>query len=209
MMHSLVAVPISPLSLYSMDLPQSLQILHLKDNQLTGTIPSAFGELPFLSWLDLSNNQLVGTIAQSFGTSESIDDFRVAGNMLYDDIPLGLCTNSKINSGAVQQHGCHGVLCPAGTYSENGFASNEETCLPCPEGTTSFYLGSLTCRELSMDDFLAMLYEVMHTSFFPDDRSLDYLDENHSVCDWEGVTCDSNGEATSLMFPLDATVEDF
>jgi hypothetical protein len=164
--------------------------------------------LPFLSWLDVSGNGLAGTIPPSLGDSTSIDDFRAAENMLYGSIPSGLCSNTKLNAGSAKRHGCHGVLCPVGTYCETGFANVDEVCLPCPEGSTSLYLGSTSCIELGMNDFLAMLYEVTHTSLDPLDNTLDMVDDTHSICDWQGVFCDEDGQATSLMFPLHATVDE-
>ena len=59
-------------------------------NQLTGTIPAAYGELPYLSWFDVSHNQLHGTIPATFGQSRSIKDFRLGGNMFYDPVPPSL-----------------------------------------------------------------------------------------------------------------------
>lgn len=185
---------------------QALQILHLKDNLLTGTIPAAFGDLLYLSWFDISQNHLLGTIPSSFAKNPSLEDFRLAGNMLYDDVPHGLCTNPRINGGSTKQHGCSGILCPSGTYSENGYASDDKPCMSCPAGEVSLYLGSLKCLLLSERDYLAILYEVMQGSLWPDEKSANWGDYSYSVCDWAGINCDSNGETASLSFPLIASI---
>lgn len=164
---------------------------------MTGTISSSFGYLPFLSWLDVSSNHLLGTIPLSFAKSTTLDDFRLAGNMIYDDVPQELCINTKLNGGSAKQHGCNGVLCPAGTFSENGYANGDEICLPCPDGLTSLYLGSLSCIEVTMTDVLSILYEVMRGPILSDDSSLDAT----SICDLQGINCDENGVPTSLEFP--------
>jgi Leucine rich repeat len=184
-----------------------LQIFHLKDNLLTGTIPAAFGDLPYLLWFDISQNLLLGTIPSSFGKSQSIEDFRLAGNMLYDAVPHGLCINPRINGGATKQHGCDGVLCPAGTYAETGHATDDQPCIKCPDGQSNLYIGSLTCNEISEVDILSILYEVLQGAMWPEDKSVNWSDPSKSVCEWAGIDCDSNGEITSISFPLLAATD--
>jgi hypothetical protein len=184
-----------------------LQILHLKGNQLTGTIPAAFGYLPDLSWFDLSQNNLLGTIPSSLANVSTLKDFRLSGNMLYDEVPHGLCVNPNINEGTTKLHGCSGVLCPAGTYSESGYASGDKACIPCPEGWSSLYLGSFSCVLLSEADLLAMLYEVLQGSTWPEDKRVNWGNDNYSVCEWAGIDCDTEGNTSSLSFPLTASVD--
>lgn len=186
---------------------QALQILHLKGNRLTGTIPEAFGRLPYLSWLDISENNLLGTIPLSFAESPTLEDFRIAGNMLYGEVPDGLCTNPTLNDGMAKLHGCSGVLCPTDTYAGTGYATESSPCLPCPDGQSSLYLGSLACITLSEPDFLAMLYEVMQGPMWSEKNSVNWLDTTVSVCEWAGIECDSNGVTTSLNIPLMATID--
>jgi hypothetical protein len=185
----------------------ALQIFHLKDNLLTGTIPAAFGNLPHLSWFDISQNHLLGTIPKSFGTSQSIEDFRLAGNMLYDAVPHGLCTNPNVNGGATKQYGCDGVLCPAGTYAETGYATHDRPCANCPDNQSNFYLGSISCSEISEVDILSILYEVMQGSTWPENKSVGWTDTTKPVCEWAGIDCDSNGEIISLSLPLIAAAD--
>jgi hypothetical protein len=109
---------------------KALQIVHLKGNHLTGTIPKGFGTLPSLTWFDVSQNYLLGTIPGTFVTSPNLVDFRVAGNMIYGEVPPGLCQNTILNSGATRQHGCSGILCPHGSYSESGYGKDDKACLP-------------------------------------------------------------------------------
>lgn len=131
----------------------------------------------------------------------SLVDFRVAGNMIYGDVPPGLCRNTVLNSGATLLHGCSGILCPRGSYSESGYGKDDKACRPCPEGRTSLYLGSLNCVELSEEDFLTMLYEVMEGSEWIIERKTNWGDYEVPVCDWTGIECDENGQTTSISFP--------
>jgi Leucine rich repeat len=181
---------------------QALQILHLKGNLLTGTIPEGFAHLEELSWFDVSQNHLLGTIPGAFVQSRSLVDFRVAGNMLYGDIPIGLCSNPTLNSGATKQYGCSGLLCPPETYSELGYEKDDIRCQPCPEGQTSFYLGSLSCIYLDEKDILSMLYEVFDGPSWPDNISQNWNDYSMSVCDWGGIDCDADGQTTGISLPL-------
>lgn len=174
---------------------------------MTGTIPEGLGNLPSLTWFDVSQNYLSGTIPNTFVTSPNLVDFRVAGNMIYGEVPTGLCRNTILNSGSTRQHGCSGILCPHGSYSESGYAKDDKTCLPCPDGQTSMYLGSFSCLELSEADLLTMLYEVMDGALWTIDQGDNWGDTSVSVCDWSGIECDKNGRTTSIGFPNMASVD--
>jgi hypothetical protein len=158
--------------------------------------------LPELSWFDVSQNHLLGTIPEAFVQARSLVDFRVAGNMLYGTIPVGLCSNPALNSGATKQYGCSGLLCPPETYSELGFEKDDVRCQPCPDDTTSFYLGSLSCFHLDEKDILSLLYEVLDGPSWPDNISQNWNDYSMSVCDWGGIECDENGQTTSISLPM-------
>jgi hypothetical protein len=225
-----------PASLVRMD---SLQILHLKDNLLTGTIPE-LGRNPLLSWVDLSDNYLHGPIPPSFGTSRVIEDLRLGHNMIHDPIPPGLCSNTRLNGGATtttsstpssqQQHensggssskagshakdpqaassssssSCDHVLCPLGTYSDSGHASESSPCHKCPPGQTTLYLGSprSSCHVVTPERLLSILFEVMRGEAWPLPFQENWGDESVPVCQWAGLTCDENDELTALAYPL-------
>ena len=66
-------------------------------NQLTGSIPEAFWQLPDLERLDLSNNQLTGPISSGIGNAPSLWQLNVEGNNLNGQLPseLGLVSTLK------------------------------------------------------------------------------------------------------------------
>jgi hypothetical protein len=171
-------------------------------NQLTGTISPKFGELPFLSWYDVSSNQLHGTIPATFGGSRSIKDFRLGGNMIYEPVPQSLCTNTNVNGGLTRMYGCDGVICPLGTFSDPGHATHSEGCKPCPEGLTTMYLGSSACEEFTEKDILSIFFDVMGGESWNALQKSNWKDDQGSVCDWNGITCDADGEIASIRFPL-------
>eukprot|EP00934_Nitzschia_sp_Nitz4_P002388 Nitzschia sp. Nitz4//scaffold202_size38995//17650//21009//NITZ4_007631-RA/size38995-augustus-gene-0.51-mRNA-1//1//CDS//3329541381//2383//frame0 len=186
----------------SMEMLTSLQIFHCKQNSLTGTIPEEFGDLPRLAWFDVSTNKLHGTAPASFGKSKTITDFRLGENMIHDPIPQSLCTNRGINGGLTRTYGCDGVLCPAGTYSDPGHATHTNGCTPCPKGTTTLYLGSSSCQEMTDADILAIFFNVMGEQGSKGLQSGHWKDPEGPVCGWNGVECDENGEISSIQFPL-------
>lgn len=180
---------------------QSLQILHVKQNKLTGTISPNFGELPYLSWFDVSSNRLIGKIPETFGSSTSIKDFRLGGNMIYEPIPQALCRNNNINGGLTPTYGCDGVICSLGTYSDPGHATHSDGCKPCPEGQTTMYLGASSCETVTEKDILSIFFDVMRGEDWNTLQQRNWKDKSESVCEWDGIDCDENGEILSIQFP--------
>ncbi len=91
------------------------------------------------------------------------------------------------------------------TYSELGFASDTSPCTICPDGFTTVSIGSTYCRILTQRDFLTIFYDVMQGDDWPPEFEKTWKDPNQLECEWEGVTCDSNGDVVSLVFPMSVT----
>lgn len=178
-----------------------LQIIHLKKNQLSGTVPSSLGNLDYLSWFDASDNILSGTIHPSFAELRVLRDFRLGGNRIYDPIPPEFCKSTVVNGGATKRFGCDAILCPLGTYADDGLATNDIGCKPCPDGETTMYLGARKCLRLSEKDILSIFFEVMNGDEWPEDAKKNWGDQSVDLCLWSGITCDENGEVESLSFP--------
>ena len=116
--------------------------------------------------------------------------------------PRGMCNNPKINRGATKVHGCDGVICPVGTRSDDGYATVDRACEKCPEGASSFYLGSPGCVAMTEEMILSMLHAVLDGDSWDEQRQKNWNDPKVSVCEWSGIGCDSDGELKSLSIPL-------
>ena len=69
--------------------------LELRDNQLTGAIPSSLGRLTTLTWMNLDQNDLTGQIPSSLGNLTNLEALWLSQNRLTGPIPssLGNLTN--------------------------------------------------------------------------------------------------------------------
>lgn len=123
--------------------------------------------------------------------------------MLHDPIPEGLCSSAKVNGGLAKHCGCDAIICPMGTYSPTGFATNKQGCTKCPEDEATLYIGSTACRIFTQRDMLSMYYDAIGgDQWWPKERRRGWKDEAVSECEWEGVTCDENGELVGLSVPV-------
>ena len=122
--------------------------------------------------------------------------------MLSDPIPESLCLSSKVNGGLSEICGCDAIICPLGTYSANGFASNNECCNKCPDGETTQYIGSTGCQTFTQRDYLSMLYDAVGADkWWPKERKRGWKQEGLSECEWEGVSCDDDRKVIGLSIP--------
>jgi len=181
---------------------QSLQIIHLKKNRFSGTLPSVLGGLQFLSWFDASTNKLSGTIPASYGSARVLKDLRLGENRIHEPIPHEVCANDRINGGRTRTHGCDGILCPIGTYSDSGFADQTEGCKMCDERETTMYLGSSSCIRMHAEEILAILFDVMGGQEWDEQSKAGWKDHHTSACEWEGIVCRSDGTIIRISFPV-------
>ena len=77
----------------------SMFYFNLRHNELTGTIPTQLGNMKGLSWLILNENNLSGPIPSELGGFFALDDFWLQDNQLSGEVPeelssLGMMDNS-------------------------------------------------------------------------------------------------------------------
>lgn len=69
-----------------------LEVLRLANNDITGSIPSCYGQHPRLNWLDLSGNRIAGSLPANLGRrGSSLMNLDLSLNLLDGVLPAGLC----------------------------------------------------------------------------------------------------------------------
>lgn len=93
--------------------------------------------------------------------------------------------------------------CPLDTYSETGYATEDVKCEQCPEGKTTLEVGSKHCVEMSDEDILAILYDVVNGDSWSETHRRGWKSDLPK-CEWEGISCNEDGDITAMAIPLAA-----
>jgi len=88
----------------------SLQKLVLKGNKFYGSVPTEFGTLPKLSYLDLESNQLTGTVPTELGSVTSLKTLYLNGNDFAGSLDDVFCNQSPGFSLEVLVADCQGTM---------------------------------------------------------------------------------------------------
>lgn len=176
-----------------------LSELYLGYNQLTGKLPSAFirgiSDKNLEVTVDLTNNEISGKLPSGL-TQFSRLRIYLAGNKI-DALDSSFCAMENWMGGEVKYRGCDAILCPFGTFNIYGREANEgSSCSTCPFTYTAPYYGSISCtpdtEKYNENDILKKFYESTKGSKWL--YSQNWLDNDVSVCEWHGITCESQLE---------------
>ena len=74
----------------------NLEVLDLIGNSLTGSLSSSLGSLTNLEWLSLVDNQLTGSIPPSLGSLTNLTGLRLSNNQLTGSIPPSLSSLTNL-----------------------------------------------------------------------------------------------------------------
>ncbi|CAB9517379.1 Leucine rich repeat N-terminal domain [Seminavis robusta] len=197
-----------------------LELLDFSLNKLNGTIPRDFflgnQRTDDLVIVRLDGNELTGTLPKQLGWIDSMD-LGLTGNLLVGPIPQELCEKKQWMTGLVEQFACDAILCPAGTFNEDGKHTLTADCEPCATaGESSLYLGQTTCGgSASADDqpwmILAQFYLALGGSswtnkagwssidaFLLNSRLSDLKSSDLDICSFFGVTCTQSGDVQKI-----------
>ncbi|KAL6602913.1 hypothetical protein ACP70R_043274 [Stipagrostis hirtigluma subsp. patula] len=94
------------------NLPE-LQILILAQIRLSGVIPPSLGSSLSLKYVDLGRNALVGGIPESLANSSSLEVLRLMGNSLGGDLPKSTFTVHNTTTAAAARSVAASDLYPA------------------------------------------------------------------------------------------------
>ncbi|VEU40520.1 unnamed protein product [Pseudo-nitzschia multistriata] len=181
---------------------EQLQSLHLDSNSLTGTLPSNFlinsRRLQIGIYVGLSDNKFQGTIPDGWSRFDELF-LDLTGNKI-SAISESLCSKPGWMNGAVKNFQCDAILCPAGTYSNVGYKTDENSsCIDCP-GSASMgatYCGGKGSTDISSE--LNILLDIYSATGGDQWDSADGWENSSSYCDrFHGVECDGAGRVTVI-----------
>ncbi|KAI3931403.1 hypothetical protein MKX01_040320 [Papaver californicum] len=114
----------------SLEYCQSLQILELSDNGLTGEIPSKICEwLPYLVHLDLSRNDLTGGIPTELVNCKYLNTLILKDNRLSGSIPYELSRLTRLKKLSVANNELSGEIPSSfSSFSSDDFDGNGKLC---------------------------------------------------------------------------------
>jgi len=196
-----------------------LELLDFSLNKLNGTIPRDFflnnQRTDDLVIVRLDGNELTGTIPKQLGWIDSMD-LGLTGNKLVGPIPEEICEKKQWMTGLVEQFGCDAIVCPAGSYSQEGRQTQTDECTQC-DGDASLYLGQTSCTGGSSSSgaqpwkVLPELYLALQGQSWDNADGWSKIDgvlknknkddltaSDFDVCTFYGVTCTSAGDIEKI-----------
>ncbi len=181
-----------------------VQWLDLRDNALTGEIPSELGNLANLEQLNLSRNALTGEVPPELGNLTSLEQLNLFRNALTGEVPPELGDLANLEWLYLSGNALTGVIPPAFSDLSNlsGFFWNSNAGL-CAPGTRRFisFAESLDfqagpfCHEADA----AVLRSVYHSTRGSAWTSSEGWLQPGPLADWYGVETDSvSGRVSGL-----------
>ena len=158
--------------------------------------------------VDLRNNQITGGVPSGLSSKRFLSLY-LAGNAI-NDIPREIYS-SFANScpmiqdwmgGDISSVGCQAFLCPPGTWAPQGRATLANPCERCTDVNNSVW-GVNRCESAlssneSEREILVNFYNAMNgRNWKADDNWLDLSSDD--LCSWYGVSCDAGGRVVSLV----------
>uniref|UniRef100_A0A453DL21 Receptor kinase-like protein Xa21 n=1 Tax=Aegilops tauschii subsp. strangulata TaxID=200361 RepID=A0A453DL21_AEGTS len=92
------------------DLPKSLEILLLRENKISGTVPKEIENLTNIKRLYMGNNLLTGSIPKSLGNLQELIELSLSQNKLSGQIPLSIGNLSQLGELYLQENNLSGPI---------------------------------------------------------------------------------------------------
>ena len=180
-----------------------LRNLYLGSNTLTGTIPTDFlagiEATNELVNIGLSGNSLTGTVPSQLSRLTKVN-IALTDNDI-EEIDESLCSMHHWMDGAVKVFGCHAIMCPVGSFNENGRQTSEEDpCIPCPEYETHDEMGSTSClvvQRKQEKQILEIFFQATGGSEWKEKEG--WMDDNTDICNWHGIACNDDNTVESIL----------
>lgn len=184
---------------------------------MSGPLP-VFANSPSLVHVALAFNSFTGSIPSNLlagltNPSTSNVTILLGSNILHGDVPADLSdrfgklsmdlVDNEIESlpasiCALNDFGCDGWLCPAGTYNDQGRqTSTKNPCLSCP-GETSPFMGKTTCTSLVKTRSKQILEDLYKKTGGADWKDKEGWFSNPDICNWYGIVCRDNAYVETI-----------
>jgi hypothetical protein len=168
---------------------------------LSGTLPASLADLSDLSTLFVDDNKLTGTIPPELCALDLNEAFfHDTGDLPNVDSSYSELFGSRhLQRGdpTSERDGCTSIACPAGYKSLD--SNNKDgvfPCEPCDKQSLNPYIGSNHCFVLNQDAILTAIYQATNGPSWTGAQN--WGDPNVAACNKEGVTCNGNGQVTSI-----------
>jgi Leucine-rich repeat (LRR) protein len=101
------------------NLPRSLQVLLLTQNQISGAIPPEIEHLTDLTLLHMENNLFAGNLPDSIGNLSNLFVLSLSQNKLSGQVPLSIGDLNKLSELYLQENNFSGLISRALGYCRN------------------------------------------------------------------------------------------
>eukprot|EP00541_Cyclophora_tenuis_P014110 CAMPEP_0116574760 /NCGR_PEP_ID=MMETSP0397-20121206/19577_1 /TAXON_ID=216820 /ORGANISM="Cyclophora tenuis, Strain ECT3854" /LENGTH=367 /DNA_ID=CAMNT_0004103569 /DNA_START=24 /DNA_END=1127 /DNA_ORIENTATION=- len=105
--------------------------------------------------------------------------------------------DANCNGRSSERDGCTSIACPAGYKSLGGNKDGVFPCEQCEQESLNPYIGANQCFTLNEADVLSSLYEATNGPNWTGGKN--WGDNSVSTCEKRGVTCNTNGQVTSIV----------
>ncbi len=154
-----------------------LEVVHLQDNELSGTLPLSLEYLPLKEFL-IHENKLTGHVPTQI-CSEDVNFF------FFQDIAV-----------TPDRNYCDAISCPSDTVALDGTAP----CISCNNIHYNPYIGQTRmCNTVvNQRDILKNLFERTTENGGKWNGDNNWEDDDVFLCNFSGVTCDGNSHVTEI-----------
>lgn len=156
----------------------TLEVLRLEDNQLSGTLPLSLEYLTSLTEILIHENKFTGEVPRNI-CSEDVNAF------FFQNTPS-----------TPERDVCHAISCPPDTVALDGTAP----CTPCNNEHFNPYIGQTRmCNTVvNQREILKTFYERTTEDGGKWNGDNNWEDDEEFLCNFSGVTCDENSHVTEI-----------
>jgi len=176
----------------------------LLDNKITGTVPKELcnRDLNEAFFDDLTDPNVDQTYSDLYDSSMRASDNIVSnrGGGGVRSLFQSARRLQREEDPTETRDGCSSIACPAGYQSRGD--NSKDGVFPCKKCDNEFlnpYIGSNKCFEINQEVVLGMLYQATNGKAWAEGSN--WSDSNVPSCEKDGVSCNANGDVTSIDLP--------